>query len=164
MLYFIISHCHYISCRVLLVNNPVQFCCCNIVLLYYHRTNHRGVCVGRDPKRSSTPIPLQWTGTLTTWSDAHCHVQPDFGCLHGWAYTIHHISGQPVLVPYHPYCTIQNSIAVLLLHLVVVAITVATASHTVIKSLYITDIDLLHCDAPGDGQGIRTAPPAWFTA
>jgi len=49
--------------------------------------------------------PQQWAGTPTapSGSSIRCSapVQPDLECLRRWG--IHHLSGQPVPVPHHPY-------------------------------------------------------------
>ena len=46
-------------------------------------------------------VQLHWTGTPTARSGPQSSVQSDLECLQGWG--IHHLSGQPVPAPHHPY-------------------------------------------------------------
>ena len=52
----------------------------------------------RTPKGHLVQLPV---GTLTALSDAQSPIQPDAGYLQGWGF--HHLSGQPVPLPHHPY-------------------------------------------------------------
>ena len=55
--------------------------------------------VGRDHTVHTVPTPLPWTGSHLPGQDAQGPIQPDFECLQEW--DIHHLSGQPMPVPYH---------------------------------------------------------------
>ena len=52
-------------------------------------------------------IPCNEQGHLQLEQGAHGPVQPDLEHLQRW--NIHHLSGQPVLVPYHPNCKKYHS-------------------------------------------------------
>jgi len=64
--------------------------------------NHRILSVGRDLQRSSSPTPLQLTGTPQIDQIAQGLIHPRLENLQGRS--INHISGQPVPVPHHPHC------------------------------------------------------------
>ena len=53
-------------------------------------------------------LPCNEQGHLQLDEVAQCPVQPDLECL--WAWGIHHLSGQPVPVPHHPYCEKTSSL------------------------------------------------------
>jgi len=59
---------------------------------------------GRDLQQPSGPTLVQWTGTPTAPSGAQSPIQSDLGCIQGQGTHLH--SGQPVPVPYRPYCKI----------------------------------------------------------
>ena len=56
----------------------------------------------KEPLKVIWSNSLPWTGTPTAASGAQSPVQPDLDCLQRQG--IHHLSGQPVPVPHHPYC------------------------------------------------------------